>query len=209
MGRSRTIVSAVASGLGIFALALVTASAPRQSDAHPHVWLDTTFELLVESERVHAARVYWTFDEFFSALMLEDFDKDGDGTLDDGAAALLFEQVLEPLREYSYFTHLHVDGAKVVVEGVEDFDATAEDQRVTFGFTVPLPRAIDPRETLFSIALYDESYYVELYIDEQTPGRVDAAWMQSCAFEAALDKDNPIYFDSFYPLAIYLRCAGT
>jgi ABC-type uncharacterized transport system substrate-binding protein len=41
--------------------------------AHPHVWVDAVAELMLDdSHRLTAIRVYWAFDEVYSAIALEE-----------------------------------------------------------------------------------------------------------------------------------------
>ena len=58
--------------------------APAPLAAHPHVYIDTALTLVADAAgRVSGIEVSWTYDEFYTLLLLEDMglDPDGDGVL--------------------------------------------------------------------------------------------------------------------------------
>lgn len=65
-------------------LASVLLLLPNPLQAHPHVFVDTGFEVLFDADnRLDAIKVTWSYDEFYSLLVTEDLglDRDGDGKL--------------------------------------------------------------------------------------------------------------------------------
>ncbi len=68
-----------------FLLAIILSSITTPSlSAHPHVFVDTGLELIVEGRgQLTHVRVTWEYDEFYSLLITEDLslDPDGDGIL--------------------------------------------------------------------------------------------------------------------------------
>ena len=60
--------------------------------AHPHIFVDTKLEVLVDAEgRLTHLRITWAYDEFYSLLVTEDrgLDPDYDGVLTDAEIASL------------------------------------------------------------------------------------------------------------------------
>jgi ABC-type uncharacterized transport system substrate-binding protein len=65
-------------------LPLILLLLPAPALAHPHIFVDTTHQLIFDAEgRLEAVRVTWDYDELFSfTLILEEgYDTDGDGHL--------------------------------------------------------------------------------------------------------------------------------
>lgn len=59
---------------------------PLTAVAHPHIFIDTGFELITDDQgRLSHIRVTWVYDDFYSLLITEDLgiDSDGDGILSD------------------------------------------------------------------------------------------------------------------------------
>ena len=51
--------------------------------AHPHIYIDTDFDLVFDTDgKLAAVRIDWAYDDFYSLLMIEEngLDADGDGT---------------------------------------------------------------------------------------------------------------------------------
>ncbi len=52
--------------------------------AHPHIYIDTDFDLVFDTDgKLTAVRIDWAYDDFYSLLMIEEngLDADGDGTV--------------------------------------------------------------------------------------------------------------------------------
>ncbi|WP_415403677.1 DUF1007 family protein [Tateyamaria sp. SN3-11] len=74
------------------ALALGLAAAPIVGVAHPHVFVDTQLRVVVGNDGTfQGVEVSWTYDDFYSLLLLSDYglDNDGDGALDPNELARL------------------------------------------------------------------------------------------------------------------------
>ena len=66
------------------ALTLGLVTAPIAGVAHPHVFVDTQLRVVVGNDGVFkGVEVTWTYDDFYSLLLLSDYglDNDGDGKL--------------------------------------------------------------------------------------------------------------------------------
>jgi ABC-type uncharacterized transport system substrate-binding protein len=66
----------------LVAAALAVAVAPfTASHAHPHVFIEYSVTVVVGAGGVEAVQFTWTFDEFTSSMIMQEFDKDRDGIL--------------------------------------------------------------------------------------------------------------------------------
>jgi ABC-type uncharacterized transport system substrate-binding protein len=99
------------------ALAL-TLAAP-WAQAHPHVFVKTGLKLLADDDgRLIGVEVSWTYDDFYSLLLLEDMglDPDGDGQLTDAELAQLDGFDLNWIEGYLGDLYLTVDQAHITLE---------------------------------------------------------------------------------------------
>lgn len=198
-------------GLAVILLALVLLFAvpPRGAQSHPHVWIDAHATLHFDAGKLTALDVVWVFDDFFSSMMIEDFAaKDGKSFTKQGHADLE-SQVMLPMAEFGFFTHVTADGTMLKIEKIGNFNASIEKGRVVFAFRALLPRAIDPRATALSVGLYDESYYVELLLDEWDPFRLAGEAVPACAIDMTEDMSRPLYYGAFFPRVATLSCTGS
>ena len=198
-------------GLAVIFLALVLlfAAPPRGAQSHPHVWIDTHATLHFEAGKLTALDVVWVFDDFFSSMMIEDFAARGGKDFTPEGHGELERQVMLPMAEFGFFTHVTADGSALKIEKIDGFKARIEDGRVVFAFRALLPRPVDPRVTALSVGLYDESYYVELLLDEWDPFRLAGEAVPSCAIDMTEDMSRPLYFGAFFPRVATLRCTGS
>lgn len=193
----------------LLALALLATGLPRTADAHPHVWIDTHATLRFDAGKLVALDVVWVFDDFFSSMMIEDFAAKGDKDFTPEGHGELESQVMLPMEEFGFFTHVTADGTTLKIEKIANFKASIEDGRVIFAFRALLPRAVDPRVTALSVGLYDESYYVELLLDEWDPFRLAGDAVPACAIDMTEDMSRPLYYGAFFPRVATLRCTGS
>lgn len=184
-------------------LPLVLAAAP--AGAHPHVWIDASLQPQFQDGRITAFDITWRFDEFYSELVQQDFDTDGDGSLSQTELDALVGISATNLIDFSFFTHLKVGGEERKVLAVTEFYAEVEDGLVVYRFRVPLADTPDPRQTPVAIGLFDDSYYVEITLPKSDI-HLDAA--SGCQARPAEDKDQPLYYGTYFPTYIHLECGG-
>lgn len=162
----------------------VTAGA---AQAHPHVWINAFAELDYRDGGIRGIRVVWSFDDFFSSMLLQDFDKDRDGRFDADEIDGIAVQSLGSLKEFGYFTYIRLNGEAFNYSAVDDFSAHVQDEIVTYAFTVTLPDRIDPRRDEVVFAMFDSSFYVALILDQHDPVRVRGDWPVDCYFDTSQD----------------------
>lgn len=135
---------------------------PVPAAAHPHVFVDTGFELVFDGDgRLAAIRTAWVYDAFFSLLVIEDGGHDADR---DGAISAT---ELPGLSGFDMDWPVGFDGDVAVVQG-----GTAATLRGPEAITVDwregrlisthlrrLDRPLDPAAGDISISPYDPTYY--------------------------------------------------
>ncbi len=183
------------------ALGLLLLSAGPVS-SHPHVWVDASLDLEMEDGKVTGLAVTWLFDDFYSQLVREDFDQDGDGKLSQQELDALVGISAAALIESSFFTHLRVGEERPWVAKVKEFYAEDDGVQLLYRFRVPLREAVDPSEEAFAVGLFDEGYYVDILLDDQYISVQDPA----CRLEPKEALDQPLYFGMIYPTYYHLAC---
>lgn len=188
-------------------LPFVFLAGPQQASAHPHIWIDASAQVLLEAGAVRAIEVTWIFDEIYSFALLEDFDRNGDGRLDEEELQEVVAVSRENLPDFSFFTHLRIHGERRRVEEVEDFAASVEEERVVYRFTVPLEPPAPLDGSAFAFSLFDESYFVDVALAE---GAVELAGdvPSGCEEQRQVDEEQPLYFGLFYPTYVSVSCPG-
>lgn len=143
---------------------------PGRAQAHPHVFVEYSFDLLFAQDGLEGLRVTWVFDEFFSSLLLQTYDTNRDERFSPEEARRLDQEQFRYFRPFNYNTELFLNGAAVVVPAATDFLPGVRDHRVTFAFTLPLA-APRQREGALDVIVDDPDYYFAMAYDARIPAR--------------------------------------
>lgn len=176
--------------------------------AHPHVFVEVhSVYLFDEKGQLNAVREVWSFDSFFSTMLVEEFDKDQSGSFDAEEIADLKRDAFDSTAEFNYFTHILVDGALRPVSGIDHFEAKLIGDSLVYVFTVQLDAPVDPRRHRLTLGLYDPSFYVDVALAEGEANRAEQM-PSGCSFVMEEDSLNPIYYGMVYPYVTRIACAA-
>ncbi len=141
------------------ALALGLVAAPL--GAHPHIFVDTAlrFEVNDQSE-VTGVTVTWTYDDFFTLLILEDYglDPDGDSVLTEAELDQLHGfDLIEWPEGFEGDLYVYSNGQKIEMPRPRPVGVSVEDGFITATHFREIPAV--PTEGL-EVLQYDPTYYV-------------------------------------------------
>lgn len=191
----------------LFALALLSGLVlPRPGDAHPHVWITAMVSFLFQDGKLVALRQAWAFDDFFSASLIADFDKDKNGAFDDAEQRALAGKAFAALREYDYFTRVRQGGETFPIKDAEGFSATLVNGLVFYGFTLPLGAPLDPAKGPITAGIYDDSFFVDVELDETDPVKFEGVPSGACKFAVREDPADAIYDGLVIPPSVTIEC---
>ena len=177
--------------------------------AHPHVWVDALAFLGVEEGRLKTVRVQWAFDAFFSNVLFEDFDRNGDGRFEVEEIAAMRAGAFEGLRTVAFFTDLRIDGVAVVWPGFRDFGvAVGKDGTVAYSFSLDLPEPADVIAHRITLSLYDPDYYVDVQMIDTDPFRFRGLGKTACTVTMEEATDTPIYYGLVTPSRAVFHCTA-
>ncbi|MEC7245907.1 MAG: DUF1007 family protein, partial [Pseudomonadota bacterium] len=139
---------------------LVNSSAP--ASAHPHMWIDLHTEVILQEDgKIRAIYQEWLFDDFYSTALLEDASTHPEG-LEDGINAEISD-ILSGLQSWNYFTQILSDAEEIGLKKVTSFTAEVRENRLWISFTAYLEMPVHPLRKTFSYAIFDPTYYIEMY----------------------------------------------
>ncbi len=125
--------------------------------AHPHVSLDARLEFEFDGTECRGFWVEWTFDPFFSATVIGDFDADRNGRFEESEVRRVHDGAFINLRKYGFFTLIRRGSGRMSPESVESFKAEIRDTRLVYRFFVSLAGKGYGRD--FAVAVFDTTYY--------------------------------------------------
>src|SRR5260370_18280340 len=99
--------------LGLLLLAGSCALGAGAAQAHPHVWITATSELIYAADgSITGVRHAWTFDDMFSTYALQGIETKTKGVYSREELSSLAQTNVESLKEFAFFTFAKADGKK-------------------------------------------------------------------------------------------------
>jgi ABC-type uncharacterized transport system substrate-binding protein len=191
--------------LGLAALTAIAAGRP--AEAHPHIWIDVVATFVFDNAKVTGVRFQWTFDEFFSAGVISEFDKNRDKTFDGAEIDAVRTGAFDGVKEVGYFTDVVIDGHKIEIFETKDFTAAIEKGAAVYQFTVPFAESLDPAKTSLAVTVYDKSYFVDIAFQGGKDAlKIAGTGSGACVIDLFDDRSNPIFGGMVYPKKAQLKC---
>jgi ABC-type uncharacterized transport system substrate-binding protein len=187
--------------LVLFVLAL-----PRPGAAHPHVWITTAVGFVFEGGKLTALRQAWVFDDFFSASLIADFDKDKNGAFDEAEQQALAVNAFANLREYNYFSRVRQSVDTFPLTDAGNFSALQAKGLVIYGFTLRLPQPLDPANGPITAGIYDETFFVDVEFADTKPVNFDGMPDGACSYTIKEDPADAIYDGLVIPPSVTITC---
>ncbi|MEX0371337.1 MAG: DUF1007 family protein [Tateyamaria sp.] len=141
--------------------AIAAASLGAPAAAHPHVFVDTGLKVIVDDAGVfQGVEVTWSYDDFYSLLLLSDLglDPDGDGTLTEAELRQLDGVDLQWVAGFEGDTYVsRANGTSVRLGKPQSRGVSVKDGRITTVHFRPARRT-QPANALI-VKAYDPTFY--------------------------------------------------
>ena len=170
-------------------------AATGRADAHPHVWVTMTEELLYAADgSVTGVRHAWTFDDMFSAFATQGIEQKTKGTFTRQELEPLAKVNVESLKEYAYFTYAKVNGKRqkdAFAEPVDYWlDYNAKETVLTLHFTLPFKNPV--KAEALEVEVYDPEFFIDFGFAEKNAVRlVNAPARCTASIEKPHDDNFP------------------
>ena len=173
--------------------------------AHPHIWVYTSVEVLIDQQNITGIKVHWNFDELYSASFLEEADKNGNMELEPEETLDTIQSVFkENPQDLFPFMHILLNGSKqeFYLEDPKIWMATDETLHYTFDIVLNKPV---PLKGHHEIGFFDPEFYVsfEQELDLKLPNNAQ------CLQLLEENKNITIYDGLVHPETYQLSCKGT
>lgn len=168
------------------------------SMAHPHLFIEGSLTLRFDEAGLTAIEEHWTFDEMFSASMIEEFDINKDGRFDEQESVALKQGAFDNLKEFNYFTFVKSDGKAISIKNAEHFSAEIINDKLVYHFTVPCLIRVESIEKKMTIALFDTSYFTAITTNSTLGGLEDHPGLES-TISFHQNKNYICFEDSGFP----------
>jgi ABC-type uncharacterized transport system substrate-binding protein len=172
--------------LGLLLLAGALALGAGAAQAHPHVWVTATSEVIYATDgSITGVRHAWTFDDMFSTYALQGIESKTKGSYSHEELAPLAQTNVESLKEFGFFTFAKADGKKEKFQEPVDYFLEYKDSVLTLHFTLPLKTPVKPKE--LALEVFDPSFFVDFKLGDKDPVRLVGA---PAACKVSLQRPN-------------------
>lgn len=162
----------------ILAWAVLATCTGSAAAAHPHVFIDAAFELVFnETGQLAAVRVNWSYDAFYSLMLIEEngLDADGDGLAEQAALDAFAGRDVDWEAGFPGDFTIEIDGKTIELERPVQHAARMEGDSVVTSHLRPIATPIEVAGQAVVARAYDPSYFVayDLPTDPTITGRED------------------------------------
>ena len=161
------------------------------AEAHPHVWITASSELLYAPDgSISGVRHAWTFDEMFAAYALQGIETKQKGVYSREELAPLAQTNIESLHEFAFFTFAKADGKKAKFNEPIDYYLEYKASALTLHFTLPLKTPVKPKQLVLEV--FDPSFFIDFKMADKNPIKlVGAPATCQMKFERPNDGTSP------------------
>lgn len=138
------------------------------AQAHPHVWVTSSSELVYAADgSITGVRHAWTFDDMFTSYALQGIETKTKGVYSREQLAPLAKDNVENLKEFGFFTFAKADGKKQKFEEPVDYFLEYKDEALTLHFTLPLKAPVKAKQ--LALDIFDPAFFIDFKFEEKDP----------------------------------------
>jgi len=158
---------------------LMSAFFASQAMAHPHVWVDSQYRVVVERAQIENIEATWSLDLFTSTSLIAEYDVDEDGVLT-GQEKIDLIETLSSFDKYGYFIKMKQDGVDIIPKEVRILDVRVRDMMLWMRLGIDLPMPVNLESSTLSLAFGDDELYFAMEPLEEGLVRLSGALSEAC-----------------------------
>jgi ABC-type uncharacterized transport system substrate-binding protein len=159
---------------GLLLLAGAFALGANTAQAHPHVWITASSELIYAPDgSISGVRHAWTFDDMFSTYALQGIETKTKGVYSREELSSLAQTNVESLKEFGFFTFAKADGKKEKFQEPVDYFLEYKEAALTLHFTLMLKTPVKPKQ--LALEVFDPAFFIDFKYADKDPIRLVGA----------------------------------
>ncbi len=172
--------------------------------SHPHVFVYSSIKVVFDEKGLSGFKVKWAFDDMFSNMIINDFDKNKNGSFEPSEIEAIKNGAFSNLKEFDYFTYIKISAKSFKVKIIRDFSAEIKDTFIIYRFFVPCQVQAVSSFKEVKISLYDISFYSSVFLTKN-PVSFEKASPYEHEYQISKNKNEAYYYGQVYPEEITLR----
>jgi len=175
------------------------------SNSHPHVFIQNSLRVVFDQQGLAGVRVKWVFDEFFTSMIADEFDKNHNRKLEKPEIVNIEKGAFANLVKFNYFSFIKINGKAFTVEYVKEFSASLAGGNLTYNFVIPCHvKAINTVKE-FVIAQYDPTYYTRVAFAKDRPVSLEGASAFEVRYRISKNMKEAYYYGQLHPVEVILK----
>ena len=161
-------------GIKTLLLAATLALAAGVAQAHPHVFITATSEVLYAPDgSITGVRHAWAFDDMFSTYAVQGIATKEKGVYSREELKPLAQTNVESLKEFDFFTFAKGDGKKANFVDPVDYYLEYKDSVLVLHFTLPLKAPLKSKD--LALDVFDPAYFIDFTFVDKDPVKLVGA----------------------------------
>jgi len=177
---------------------------PLSGITHPHVFIDTQIKVHFDTKGISGFKITWTFDEMFSELMIDEFDKDFDEEFSKEEQKTIYKTAFSNLKKFGYFTEIYIDNKAFNINNITNFSAKIKDGMMIYSFFIPCHIMGSSTDRKVDIYTYDSSYYMDVSLSNHSISFTNSK-AYIIDYHVVESQNKKYYYDQIYPLVLHLK----
>ena len=175
------------------------------SNSHPHVFIQNSLRIVFDQQGLSGVRVKWVFDEFFTSMIADEFDKNHNNKLEKPEIIDIEKGAFANLVKFNYFSFIKINGKAFAVEHARDFSASLAGGKLMYSFLIPCHVKGTTAFKEFVISQYDPTYYTRVAFAEDRPVSLESASAFEVRYRISKNMKEAYYYGQVNPVEVILK----
>ena len=131
--------------------------------AHPHTFIEVYPTITVENQQTTKIHFDWKLDEMTSAMLIMEFDQDGDGKINKDENNFIYENYFIDLKNYNFYTDIKINNKTQFFPSPKNFKTTIQNNKIVYSFDIDKKYNIKNLKFDFG----DEDFFVAMILKKE------------------------------------------
>jgi ABC-type uncharacterized transport system substrate-binding protein len=175
------------------------------SNSHPHVFIQNSLRIIFNQQGLAGVRVKWVFDEFFTSMIADEFDKNHNNKLEKPEIIDIEKGAFANLVKFNYFSFIKINGKAFMVEYVRDFSASLAGGNLIYAFVIPCHEEAITTFKEVVISQYDPTYYTRVAFAKDRPVSMEGGSAFEVSYRISKNMKEAYYYGQVHPVEVILK----
>jgi ABC-type uncharacterized transport system substrate-binding protein len=173
--------------------------------SHPHVFIENSITMVFDQEGLSGLQVKWVFDEFFTSMIVGDFDRNQNKKIEKPEIAHIKKDAFSNLINFEYFTFIKIERKPFKVKYIRNFSAALDGEKLVYEFLIPCHVKTASTFKEVRVSQYDPSYYTVVSFAKKLPIKIKGGENFEISYHIAKNLKESFYFGQLHPVEVIVK----